>query len=357
MRFVVSPAPFFAAGLLFLARLSSAEPPPAAARVEILEIAGRTLRGNPLNDPVSRRVVVFSPSQAKTGETLPVVYFLPGYGGSSEDIIAQGGGAWVAQVVAKLAAEGMPVVIAVPDARNRWGGSQYLNSTAQGNYADYLADEIVPTVEATHPAAKGRADRIVAGHSSGGYGALMLAMSRQKVFGAVVALAPDSDFEVTHRPAVERANVRRVTPREVEAFTAPAKDAPRPADGFVELILGLSAAYAPVGPDRPGRFHWLYNDAGEFQPKVWQQWLDKDPLLIIRQRADAFAPDQRIYLDGASHDDWGFNVSARKMFDVLRERPARVTFYEPYGGHSDRVPERLVRGLTWVFGRPVTDLR
>ncbi|MGB8166381.1 MAG: alpha/beta hydrolase [Chthoniobacteraceae bacterium] len=356
MRVTLSPAQLFTACLLAIPGLVSAEPSPVSARFEVLEIAGRTLRGNPLNDPTARRVAVFSPAQTKPGEALPVVYFLPGYGGSAEDVIAQGAGAWIARVVEKLAADGMPLVIAVPDCRNRWGGSQYLNSTAQGNYADYLADEIIPAVEAKYPAPKARTGRIVAGHSSGGYGALMLAMARQKQFGAVVALAPDSDFEVTHRPVVERPNVRRVTPKEVEAFTAPARNAPRPADGFVELILGLSAAYAPVGTERPGRLLWLYDEAGQFQPKVWQHWLDKDPLLIIRQRTDAFAPDQRIYLDGGSHDEWGFNLSARKMFDVLRERPAPVTFYEPAGGHSDRVPERLIRGLTWVFGKPVTDL-
>jgi enterochelin esterase family protein len=328
----------------------------SAAHLEVLEIAGRTLRDNPLHDPVARRVVVFRPSSAKAGEALPVVYFLPGYGGSSEDLIARGESAWPAQVVDQLAAAGLPIVIAVPDCRNRWGGSQYLNSPAQGNYADYLADEIVPAVEAKFPAAKNRLGRIVAGHSSGGYGALMFGMARQSLFGAVVALAPDSDFEVTHRPAVERADVCAVTPQQVEVFTAPAADTPRPTDGFVELIFGLSAAYAPVGPARPGRFQWLYNDAGEFQPQVWQQWLDKDPLLLMRRDADAFAPDQRIYLDGAAHDEWGFNKSARKMFDVLHERAAPVAFYEPAGGHSDRVPERLVRGLTWVFGRPVTDL-
>jgi S-formylglutathione hydrolase FrmB len=328
-----------------------------SARVEILEVAGRTLTGNPLNDPVARHVAVFSPSQATPGEALPVVYYLPGFGGSSEDEVARGERSPFARVVAQLADEGLPLVIAVPDCRNRWGGSQYLNSTAQGNYADYVADEVVAAVEAKHPVARGRSGRVVAGHSSGGYGALMLGMSRQKVFGAVVALSPDSDFEVTHRPVVERPNVRRVTPAEIEAFTAPARNAPRPTDELVALICGLSAAYAPAGPDRPGRFHWLYDGAGQFQAKAWQQWLEKDPLLIIRGRADAFAEDQRIYLDGASRDEWGFNVSAKKMFDVLRARPAPVTFYEPTGGHSDRVPERLARGLAWVFGRAVKDLR
>ena len=82
----------------------------------------------------------------------------------------------------------------------------------------------------------------------------------------------------------------------------------------------------------------------------------QDPLLLVRKNKNAFAPDQRIYLDGASHGDWGFNKSARKIFDVLHERGATATFYEPTGGHSDRVPERLVRGLTWALGKPVADL-
>ena len=340
------------AAMLVLLSAARAEEPPAGGRMEVLEIAGQTLRGNPLNDPVARRAAVFLPRQAGAREALPIVYYLPGYGGSSENFIAQGGHAALAQVVQRLADAGLPLIIAVPDARNRWGGSQYLNSPAQGNYADYVAGEVVAAVEARHSVARGRSGRIVAGHSSGGYGALMLAMTRQELFGAVVALAPDSDFEATHRPVVERPNVRRVTPEEIEAFTAPAKESPRPTDGLVELILGLSAAYAPAGPGHPGRLRWLYNGAGEFQPAVWQQWLDHDPLLLIRKNPKAFAAGQRIYLDGAEHAEWGFNVSARKIHDILRDRHAAVTFDEPPGGHGDRVPERLLRGLLWVFGRP-----
>jgi S-formylglutathione hydrolase FrmB len=216
-----------------------------------------------------------------------------------------------------------------------------LNSTAQGNYADYVADEIVPAVEAQHPATK----RVIAGHSSGGYGALMLAMAWPKLFGGVVALSPDSDFEVTHRPVVEQPEVRRVTQKQVDAFTA--EGARAPADGLVSLILGLSAAYTPA--TQPGRIEWLYDDAGKLRQTVWERWLAKDPLVIVRSRTNAFASDQRIYLDGAAHDEWGFNVSARKIFDLLRERPGPVTFNEPPGGHSDGVPERLARGLVWIL--------
>jgi len=315
-----------------------------AARIEVLEVAGRTLRGNPLGDPAARRVALFLPAETPPGAPLPVVYYLPGYGGSSEDFIAQGERSPFAAVVQQCASEGAPLLIAVPDARNRWGGSQYLNSPAQGSYADYIAEEIVAAVEAAHPAST----RIIAGHSSGGYGALMLGMARQKVFGAVVALSPDGDFEVTHRGLVEQPEVRRVTPRDIDAFFGPAKTAPRP-QGAVELVLGLSAAYTPAGASQPGRIQWLYDAAGKWQPQVWQRWLDLDPLLIVRGKKDAFSPAQRIYLDGSAQDEWGFNLSTRKIYDVLQPRGAHVTFHEPPGHHSDRIPERLARGLSWVL--------
>jgi enterochelin esterase family protein len=327
------------------------------ARLVALEIAGRKLEGNPLHDPAARRVAVFTPRDRTDDQALPMIYYLPGYGSSSEDFLAAGERSPFARLVQQMAADGLALRITVVDARNRWGGSQYLNSPAQGNYADYVCDEIVPAVEARFALAKGRNARIVAGHSSGGYGALMLGMQRQKLFGAVVGLSPDSDFDLTHRPFVEEPALRRVTRAELNAFMSPVANAQLPTDGTVRLMCGLSAAYAPVGKEEPGRFEWVWNDAGEFQQRVWQKWLDHDPLLIIRKNADAFAPDQRIYLDGAARDEWRFNISARRMFEVLEKRAAPVTFYEPPGGHSDHLTERLQRSAAWVFGRPLVEIR
>jgi enterochelin esterase family protein len=340
--------------LLLLPWIASGNEP---ARVVALDVPGRTLADNPLHDPAARRVAVFSPRERADDVALPMLYYLPGYGGSSEDFLTAGERSPFARLVQQMAADGFALRIAVVDARNRWGGSQYLNSPAQGNYADYVCDEIVPTVEARFALAKGRNARIVAGHSSGGYGALMLGMKRQKLFGAVIGLSPDSDFELTHRPFVEEPAVRRVTRAELNAFLSPVADTPLPADGTVRLMCGLSAAYAPVGKEEPGRFEWVWDERGEFQPRVWRKWLDHDPLLLIRKNADAFAPDQRIYLDGSAHDEWRFNISARRMFDVLEKRPASVTFYEPPGGHADHLAERLQRGVAWVFGRPLVEIR
>jgi S-formylglutathione hydrolase FrmB len=339
---------------LLLPRVAMATEP---ARVVALEIPGRTLANNPLHDPATRRVAVFTPRDSADDIALPMVYYLPGYGGSSEDFLPAGERLPFKRLVQQLGADGLPLRIAVVDARNRWGGSQYINSPAQGNYADYVCDEIVPTVEKRFALAKDRNARVIAGHSSGGYGALMLGMQRQKLFGAVIGLSPDSDFELTHRPFVEQSAIRRVTRAELNSYMSPDAGAPLPADGTVRLMCGLSAAYAAVGKDQPGRFEWVWNERGEFQSRVWQKWLDHDPLLLIRKNPDAFASDQRIYLDGAADDEWRFNISARRIFDVLQKRPAPATFDEPPGGHADHLTERLERGIAWVFGRPVVEIR
>ena len=317
----------------------------AAARLEVIEITSAKLRANPLGDPATRRLAVFKPDEAKDDTRIPLVVYLPGWGGSSEDAIAQGAGAWFGQVVDQLAARGLPVRIAVVDGRSRYGGSQFLNSAATGDYADYVADEIVPALTKG-----GAATCIIAGHSSGAYGALLLAISHHEKFTAVVALSPDSDFDTTHKPLVGQPSVRAVTPAELDAAMSPAKTARLPADGSARLIMGLCANYAPT-TGQPGRFDWLYDAAGHWRAETWQRWLALDPLTLVRQNPAAFAATQRIYLDGAEHDEFGANIGAAKIHAVLRTRKSPVTFHESPGHHSEHLVERLVRGLAWVNGQ------
>ncbi len=314
------------------------------------------MRDNPLGDRASRPAAVFSPNDTPPGEPLPLVLYLPGWGGSSVDAIREGQSGWLGQVVDHLAAEGEALRLVVPDSRSRYGGTQYLNSTATGQYADYTAEEVVGAVNARYALAKDApVGLIVAGHSSGGYGALLLGIARHERFQAIVALSPDSDFATTHKPMTEQPSVLALTPADLGRAMAPAGSARIPKDGLAAYILGLCANYAPC-LDEPGRCEWLYTADGQWRPEVWQRWLDVDPLVIAQRHTDAFAPSQRIYLDGAAHDEYGANIGARKIFDTIRNRLASAAFYEPPGAHVDHLPERLARGLEWVFGLPTCDI-
>jgi enterochelin esterase family protein len=323
------------------------------ARMEVLPLQSRALKNNPLHDPAMRLVPIFLPAQATNGARLPVVYYLPGYGNSADNFINDSN-AWL-KFTQKIADQITPLVLVVADGKTRWGGSQFLNSPAQGNYEDWVCDDIVSAVEARHPAPASGVRRIIAGHSSGGFGALRLGASRQKLFDAVIALSPDSDFPTSHLPLVKVTAVANEPLAEIEKIGA--GKAPVPDNGDLTYALGLSAAYAPRGVNHPGEFEWLYDAHRNFRQAVWQRWLANDPLTIVRNNQNAFAAGQAIYLDGAAQDEFSANIGARKIYEVLRSRPGRCTLYEPPGHHADHLRERLQRGLEWVFNRPLTDIK
>ncbi len=322
----------------------------AEARFEIVTVDSRALKNNPLHDPSVRAVAIFYPAQAADGQPLPIVYYLPGFGSSSNSFSKNSG--WWLKCAQKIADEIAPMIVVVVDGHTRWGGSQYLNSAAQGNYADYICDEIVGTVEARHPAPAKGVRRIIAGHSSGGFGALRLGMERQKLFDGVIALSPDCDFPVSHLPLVKIASVTNASLAEIGRIAR--GEAPVPKDGDLVYAIALSAAYAPRGMLDRGQFDWLYDARGKFRSEVWQRWLDADPLTIaLKMKTHTFGVNQSIYLDGAAQDEYSANIGARKIFEALRKNPERCAFYEPPGHHSDHVRERLERGLAWVFDKPV----
>ncbi len=323
------------------------------AHLEVLHFDSQTLANNPLHDPTVRDVAIFIPAQIANNTPAPIVYYLPGYGGSSESFIAHSN-SWL-KLTQKIADQIIPMILVVVDAHTRWGGSQYLNSPAQGNYEDYVCDEIRTRVETRHPAATQGIRRIVAGHSSGGFGALRLGMARQDLFDAVIALSPDSDFPTSHLPLVRIASVTNEPLPEIERIVH--GKLPPPKDGDLIYALGLSAAYAPAGISHPGEIDWLYDANGHFRPEIWQRWLDNDPLTLVKKDPLAFSPGQSVYLEGAAQDEYSANIGARKIFEVLQTEPIRCTFYEPPGHHGDHVPERLQRGLAWVFGRPLPDIK
>lgn len=324
----------------------------AEGRLDVITFASRVLEGNPLHDPTTRSIAVFIPSQGTNGARLPIVYYLPGFGGSSDKFISHSN-SWQHGIQA-VADTCTPMLLVVVDGRNRWGGSQYLNSPAQGYYTDYICDEVVAEVEAKYPAPANGVRRIIAGHSSGGFGALRLGMARPQLFDAVVALSPDSDFPTSHLPSAQAPAIAKVPLADIKKQMK--GKAPVPTDEELKYHLALSAAYSPRRNSKSGGFDWLYDRKGKFREEVWQRWLDNDPLTIIAKNPQAFATNQFIYLEGAAQDEYAANIGARKINEALGQFPGRHVFYEPPGHHSDRVPLRLQRALDWVFEKPLLDL-
>ena len=91
-----------------------------------------------------------------------------------------------------------PAIIVFPDCFTALGGNQYVNSSAIGNYADYLTKEIVPFVDLQFRTLASREHRGCFGKSSGGYGAIVHGMKYPQTWGAVADHSGDAYFDFVY---------------------------------------------------------------------------------------------------------------------------------------------------------------
>ena len=156
------------------------------------KVTSTALEGNPLGDSNVRNVSIYLPPSYREGQRrYPVLYLLPGYGGSNRAF--QTKGAVDVPAMANKAFAHAPAgefIIVIPDARNLYGGSFYTDSAAAGDWETFIVRELVKYVDSEYRTVRDPAARGIAGHSMGGYTALKQAMKHPDMFGAVYGLSP-----------------------------------------------------------------------------------------------------------------------------------------------------------------------
>ncbi|MBI2346920.1 MAG: esterase [Deltaproteobacteria bacterium] len=327
--------------------------------VEIIPFVSRILRNNPLGDPSTRPTPIYLPFSYLRAprRRYQVVYFLPGYTGTG--LACCNSGAWspsLPERFDRLIGEGrMPEAICVMvDGFTAYGGSQYINSSATGRYMDYIARELVPWIDRhyrTNPHAMGR---VVIGKSSGGFGALTIAMRRPGVFGAVGAHSSDIYFEYCFKTDFPRAlrnldRYRGSLPRFLQAWRSHPK---RLGSDFSAAILAIAMAScyspnrrAPLGFDLP------FDPAtGEMRAAVWRRWQAWDPFIAVKRYASPLRSLRSLYLDVGTRDEYHLQYGHRIFVRELK-RLRIPHHYETFDdGHRD-TSYRYDRSLPFLLRR------
>lgn len=310
-------------------------------RLEMRPLESKVLRGNPLGDPHIREVPVYVPPQGATQE-LPVVFLLVGFTGRPQSLLDthpwQGG---VVQGLdrAMAAGEHPPHILVMPDAWTRLGGSQYVNGEATGRYEDYVADELVAWVDEHYPT---NGSRAVVGKSSGGFGALHLAMHRPGVFQACASIAGDCHFEYGY--ASDFLNALRgleAHGRDVDQFLATFADGfDLSGDGHAVLnTVAMAACYS--GGELPFDL-----ETGARREEVWERWLAFDPVVACERHADALRGLDLLYLEAGKADEFHLQFGLRVLTRRLTTLGIPHEHVEFEGGHfglNARYPQVLCR--------------
>jgi enterochelin esterase family protein len=308
-------------------------------RTPVLE--SRVLTGNPMGDPVARSLLIcVPPDYEETDRRYPVVYFLPGFASRGSMLLNES--LWeetLPQRLERLIRTGAvtPMILVAPDCTTRLGGSQYINSAGTGRYADYIADEIVAWVDANYRTTACRDERAVMGKSSGGYGALRLAMDRPEVFGLAADHSGDKGFDLCYRVDFPKC-VAGLAPYESSAenflrgFPHPRHER-GPFWFDVVNVLAMASCYSPRA-DVPWGFDLPFDELTcELRSEVWERWLAHDPLRLVDGRQEALRSLRLLYLDCGRRDEHHLHLGARTFSRHLRALGIAHTYEEFDGSH------------------------
>ncbi|MFN0205609.1 MAG: alpha/beta hydrolase [Planctomycetota bacterium] len=310
---------------------------PEDCTVEAVRVESKALRGNPWGDPTDRELIAVLPpgyhDDAK--RRYPVLWLLAGYYGSGRMSLNRNySSPAIDERVGKLILQKKmpPVILALPDCMTALGGSQYLDSPAMGNYESYLCDELIPAFDATFRTIPTREGRGVLGKSSGGYGALRLAMRRPELFAAAASHSGDCYFEYCHVKdfpsavnAIRNAGGVKELIDKIRATEKPKND-----DTLALINIAMGACYsprkgAPLGFDLP-----FDETTGELNEKVMNRWFENDPVRMVenKQYADALRSLNLLFLDCGTRDQWALHLGLRIFVERLKQLGIRYEHEE-----------------------------
>jgi S-formylglutathione hydrolase FrmB len=307
------------------------------SRIIVETLSSSSLKHNPLGDPFTRPVTTYLPPGYDEGlDRYPVVYLLAGFSGSGLSFLNRE--PWEENIKERMdrlidERQCRPMIVVLPDCFTRYGGSQYIDSSAIGNYGSYLL-EIVDFIDNTFRTIANRDYRAIAGKSSGGYGALMNAMHHPGVFGSVVDHSGDKFFEKCY--ASELLELPDLLSRmDAKAILDNPWGVRSKDHSFFQLmsIAAMAACYSP-NPDSKLGFDWpVDSHTGELIHEVWMRWKAMDPVEILEFHLDALRSLKLLYFDCGNRDEYHIHLGCRLMHRRLESLGIEHTYEEFDGGH------------------------
>ncbi len=291
-------------------------------------IRGSSLAGNHLGDPINREVLVL---ERNVKDSTPALIGLAGFFGSSISFVNRSYmGHDFFTVLNKIAEKkSRSFLIVLPDTMTSYYGNQYVNSSAVGNYEDFIVKDVIGFINKQY----GKRKLGVFGKSSGGFGSYSLASKHPELFEGFVDVSGDSGFEFCYLKdfPIALSKLERMSP---EKFLKYFNEKPRPENSDFEAmnVLAMAAFYSPnhkrkVGFDLPFdvKYHTLRQD-------VWNKWLLFDPLRNLEQRLDNLR-EEKIVLQVGKRDEFSINIGMKGMSRKLERYKVKHEYKEFDEGH------------------------
>ncbi|PTX44354.1 putative esterase [Christiangramia gaetbulicola] len=319
------------------------------------------LKGNFIGNTFTRKLQIYTPpGYAKNGDQqYPVVYLLHGEPFSEKafidkqlfidfisphplwtqvpDFPEEGFRLWIDGLINDGIIE--PMIIVMPNAATEpYGFSMYSNSTLNGNFEDFIVNDLVEYMDSHYNTIADPSGRAVIGHSQGGYAAFKFGMLHPDVFGTVAShsglLFVDALFSLSDV-------IKQENP---DGFNGP-----DPAKFFTSALYAFSAAWSP-NLHNPPFYVDLPLEFGEDGnlypvPEVIALWYQNDVFNLLDYYNADFKSLDGIYLDVGIYDELGTNLAHQPVLAKMDYYNVDYTFETYEGGHHTHMFERLARAL------------
>jgi S-formylglutathione hydrolase FrmB len=339
---------------------------PAPLIFSEIQIPAPSLKENLIGDPDSQPVQVYlPPSYESSGNSYPVVYYLPGFG-----VLMNTGNVYFSpdKVAASISSGQIKeMILVVPNGSNMLDGSFYVNSPVTGNWEDFILQDVTGYIDANYRTIARADGRGISGHSMGGFSALDLAMRHPDIFSASYSLSPgmfdenglaDSQMfrDMDRMPAyIKRLEALHKMTRD-EALQEMTQY-----EGNFGFTVAYGAAFAPDPDLGPPFFDFPFemkNGQAKRTQKVWQRWENGFggwPEKIAEYH-DNLASLRGIVIDYGINDGlkW-IPRGSEYVAKLLTEAGIPNQIYRFEGGHGDKVEERILNVMLPFFNQVLAD--
>jgi enterochelin esterase family protein len=224
--------------------------------------------------------------------------------------------------------------MACVDGSTKLGGSQYVNSELHGDFESHIIDEVIPLVENKFGA---RGPHFIAGHSSGGMGALHLASLYPHVFQGIASFGGDMYFELTHKNMI--ANLIN----DIQQGKLGISMNQCLAQGITNYPLALSAAYSPRPEYKKWKVDFPFDEQKlTIREDIWERWLSFDPLCWSDERCLKLKGCQSVILSAGDQDNFNLHLGAEALSNKLKDLGVPVIHQRVKGDHSLSVSQAEV---------------
>lgn len=300
----------------------------------IFTIKSTILANNPLGDKVERKVILLSPDKPKNNS--PLLLGLSGFASDPDSLFATSPlGDSLETIVQRLYEKELIAGshIALIDGFTKLGGNFYINSTATGNYEDFIVKEVLPElrIKVNYSSAG------IFGKGSGGFGAFNLALHNPGTFRGFASHSMDAGFEYLFLPEFSTAM------EEFRSSSGPTRWLDKYWSGQNRIasrrlkVLQILCASAFLSPNKEAKelgtdfpFDW---NTGEFFNDVWKKWTLFDPARSVKNYLRQLENMRCVFMDVGTRDEFSAMWGSRSIDAQLSEAKIKHTYEEYDDGH------------------------